>query len=63
MKTVRSLLATSVLVLICSSYVSAQLTTSDIAALQERGKKEGWTIQVHENPATKQKLSHLCGLV
>lgn len=40
-----------------------QLTDTDIAALRERGRKEGWTFLVGESWATHQPLSQLCGAV
>ena len=40
---------------------SAQLSSEDIAALRERGQREGWTFTVCENPATKYSLAELCG--
>lgn len=41
----------------------AQLSTEDIAELQERAQAEGWTFTVGENPATSRSLDELCGLV
>jgi len=41
----------------------AQLTAEDIAALQEQGRREGWTFTVRENPATQYSLDQLCGVV
>jgi hypothetical protein len=41
----------------------AQLTEADIAALRERGEREGWTFTVGENEATQRPLSELCGAV
>jgi C1A family cysteine protease len=45
------------------SVAYGQLSSADIAALQERGRKEGWTFTVGENSATRRPLSGLCGLV
>lgn len=41
----------------------AQLTDADIAALRERGEREGWTFTVGQNEATQRPLEQLCGLV
>jgi hypothetical protein len=41
----------------------AQLTETDIAALRERGEREGWTFTVGESEATSRPLDQLCGLV
>lgn len=41
----------------------AQLKTTDIATLQSRGAKEGWTFRVGLNEAAKHPRSALCGLV
>ncbi len=41
----------------------AQLTADDIAALRERGEREGWTFTVGENAATQYSLEQLCGVV
>ncbi len=46
-----------------ASTAYAQLTAADIAALRERGRKEGWTFQVGESSATRRPLSQLCGAV
>jgi hypothetical protein len=40
-----------------------QLTTEDIAALREQGRREGWTFQVGESAASKRPVSQLCGAV
>ncbi len=42
---------------------AAQLSDNDIAALRERGEKEGWTFTVGKNPATDIPLQDLCGAV
>ncbi len=42
---------------------AAQLTDDDIAALRERGEKEGWTFTIGKNAATDIPLSDLCGAV
>ena len=39
-----------------------QLSDSDIAALRERGAREGWTFSVGRNPATERPIEALCGL-
>jgi C1A family cysteine protease len=39
------------------------ITDADITALQDQGRKEGWTFTVGKNPATERSLSQLCGLV
>ena len=41
----------------------AQLSPTDIAALQEQGKAEGWTFTVAENDATRRPKHELCGAV
>ena len=41
----------------------AQLSSTDIAALPERGRQEGWTFTVGDNPATQYSLQQLCGVV
>ncbi|UCG88007.1 MAG: hypothetical protein JSW71_05535, partial [Gemmatimonadota bacterium] len=38
-----------------------QLSDDDIAALRERGKREGWTFEVGHNAATRRSLDELCG--
>ncbi len=40
----------------------AGLTAEDIAALQERAEREGWTFTFGENSATQYSLDQLCGL-
>ncbi len=40
-----------------------QLTPEDIAALRERGRREGWTFTVGENDATRRPIEQLCGVV
>ncbi len=54
-----------ILTAICLSATAAfaQLTDEDIVALREKGKQEGWTFTVGENPATKYSLEILCGAV
>ena len=39
----------------------AQLTDADIAALRERGEREGWTFTVGHNEATQRPIEQLCG--
>jgi C1A family cysteine protease len=39
------------------------LSATDIAALEEQGKTEGWTFTVGKNTATDRPFSQLCGLV
>jgi len=39
------------------------LSSEDIAALQEQGKKEGWTFTVGENSVTNRSLKTLCGTI
>jgi hypothetical protein len=46
-----------------SNRALAQLSPADIAALQERGKAEGWTFIVTENDATRRPKHELCGAV
>lgn len=41
----------------------AQLSDEDLAALQAKGKVEGWTFSVGRNPATDRPMNELCGLV
>ena len=45
------------------SVAYGQLSPADIAALKERGAKEGWTFTVGANPATQHPRQELCGLV
>ena len=40
-----------------------ELSSEDIALLQQRGEEEGWTFTVRENSATNRPLHELCGLV
>lgn len=40
----------------------AQLSTSDIEALKERGKNEGWTFTVKESEATQYSIAQLTGI-
>lgn len=40
----------------------AQLTPADIAALRERGQREGWTFAVGESEGTRRPHEQLCGL-
>ncbi|MFQ6007586.1 MAG: C1 family peptidase, partial [Candidatus Zixiibacteriota bacterium] len=57
-----TLFASMVAIYFMASSTTAQLTSEDIAALQEQGKQEGWTFVVGENSATKYSLDQLCGL-
>ena len=41
----------------------AQVTPAEAAAMQERGRAEGWTFNVGLNEATQYPLSQLCGAV
>lgn len=41
----------------------AQLTPTDIEALRERGRREGWTFTVDLNEATQYSVNQLCGAV
>jgi hypothetical protein len=50
-------------VLLTTGSAGAQLTSEDIAVLQEQGRAEGWTFAVGENGATQYALENLCGLV
>jgi len=50
-------------VLLSAAPVAAQLSDEDIAALQTRGEKEGWTFTVGHNPVTDIPLEDLCGFV
>lgn len=50
-------------VVVCCGTGLAQLSDSDIALLEARGKAEGWTFSVGKNPATQRPLKELCGLV
>ncbi len=43
--------------------VLAQLTPDQVAELQRRGAREGWTFTVSDNPATLIPLNDLCGAV
>ncbi len=49
--------------LLTTGSASAQLSTEDIAALQQQGREEGWTFVVTKTPATDYALEDLCGLV
>lgn len=51
--------------LLCAAAIPsrAQLTDEDIAALRERGEREGWTFEIGHNGATGYSLSQLCGTV
>lgn len=51
-----------IILLLPAGFVSAGLTSEDIAALREQGEKEGWTFTVGENEATQYSLDELCGL-
>lgn len=51
-----------VCVLLSAVPAVAQLSESDIAALRERGQKEGWTFDVGESEATQRPISQLCGV-
>ena len=55
--------ATILALLTPSGTVFGQLSPVDIAALQERGRSEGWTFTVGENSVTGRSLDELCGLV
>ncbi len=55
--------ATLVAVLMVATVpVYGQLTSEDIAVLEEQGREEGWSFTVGENPATQYSLDQLCGL-
>jgi hypothetical protein len=41
----------------------AQLSAAELAALAERGQREGWTFTVGANPATEVPRDQLCGVV
>ncbi|MBN2447176.1 MAG: hypothetical protein JXO22_10635 [Phycisphaerae bacterium] len=47
----------------CGCLAAAQLTPTDIAALQKRAAQEGWTFTVGENGATQYSHDQLCGAV
>lgn len=57
-----ALLTTLTAMLLTPAPALGQLTSEDIAALQEQARQEGWTFTVGENPATKYSLEELCGL-
>lgn len=42
---------------------NASLTYTDIESLRQRAKKESWTFEIGENPATDRSLDQLCGLI
>jgi len=46
-------------ILILGAPISAQLSDEDIAALRDRGERDGWTFTVTKNPATEIPLSRL----
>ncbi|MCK4332731.1 MAG: hypothetical protein KAV40_04045, partial [Thermoplasmatales archaeon] len=48
-----------------SVYIAPEggLSSEDIAALQERGEKEGWTFTVGESSVTNRSLKALCGTI
>lgn len=56
-----ALILTLIAVLATAASTFAQLTSEDIAALQQQGREEGWTFTVGENSATKYSLEQLCG--
>ncbi len=62
MKTIGNILLILTLVLLTAIPVFGELTDEDLAALRERGKREGWTFTVDHNPATKYSLDQLCGI-
>ncbi len=47
--------------LVITSNLQGQLNQEDIEEMRERGKEEGWTFEIGENPATKYSLEQLCG--
>ncbi len=56
--------ATVIVLLACILAVApvfGEVTSDDIAALQERGKKEGWTFTVGVTDATGRTIDQLCG--
>jgi len=57
-----TLMVALIALLVTTVPVFGQMTSDDIAVLQEQGKKEGWTFTVGENSATKYSLEQLCGL-
>jgi C1A family cysteine protease len=59
----RAVVAAAIILSAFASAGFAQLTAADIAALQERGKAEGWTFTVGETSATSRSLDQLCGFV
>ena len=58
-----ALVAAALGLAIWAAQARAQLSSDDIAALQDRASKEGWTFAVGKNGATDRKLEELCGLV
>ena len=48
---------------IAASPAFGQLSSENIALLQQRAEEEGWTFTVGENSATDRPLHELCGLV
>ncbi len=63
MKSIFTRLVVAVLWVVLISPLYAQMTDADIAALQERAKKEGWTFTVGRNPATERPREQLTGAV
>ncbi len=57
-----ALIVIGIAVCLCGS-AYGQISDSDIDALREQGKKEGWTFTVGKNSATDYSLDNLCGLV
>ena len=55
-----ALVATLTLGLV-AGFAQAQLSSTDIAALESEGQTNGWTFRVGENEATKRPLNELCG--
>lgn len=51
-----------VFILFGYQFAAGQLSSEDIAALQQRAAEEGWTFTVGENSATQYSLDQLCGM-
>lgn len=53
----------AILTVFCGAQTAyAQLSSADIAALQQRAQNEQWTFSVGENAATRRSMDQLCGL-
>ncbi len=54
---------TALVVACCGGVALGQITDEELAALQEEGRREGWTFEMGRSEATERPLSELCGLV